>query len=462
MPASKTIATRRQETRTILAISLPLMAAYIAEMGMMITDMIIVGRLGSNELAAVGLTADWFYVLLLIGMGFISIVGVLVAHGYGEGNRHAVIESAEQGMIVATLCAIPVMLAVWYLGPALQYAGQDPDVIRLIHDYSRPLALGVMPVLWFVVLRNYTSALEKASGIMAITVMALVANLAINYALVYGKFGLPALGVTGAAYGTSIVNWLMFLTLAIHVSRSDDFKAFRISIIPRSFQKERCKEIFSLGLPVTGAQILGAGMFTIVAIMAGMLGAEYLAAQMVVYSVIYVGLSASLGFGDAMQVRVAFGMGLRSAAAARQSASITLTLTVVTALFASLILWCFPEMLVGLFLDTDDPANAAVLQLAVGFSFLAGLFMLVDGSLIVVTRGLRGLRDTQSTFWITAFAYWIIGVGVGGWLSFKTDLGAIGLWWGMVAGTITGTLMLLVRFRSQFSLAEARLSAERR
>ena len=227
---------------------MPLMAAYIAEMGMMITDMIIVGRLGSNELAAVGLAADWFYVLLLIGMGIISIVGVLVAQSFGEGDMRAVKDSAEQGMIVATICAIPVMLAIWYLGPALRFANQDPDVIRLIGDYSRPLALGVLPALWFVVLRNYVAALRKASGIMTITVLALVVNLAINYTLVFGKFGLPALGVVGAAYGTSIVNWMMFLILAFHVRFSDSFEAFRLSIIPETFQKDRCKEILLLGV----------------------------------------------------------------------------------------------------------------------------------------------------------------------------------------------------------------------
>ena len=192
---------------------MPLMAAYIAEMGMMITDMIIVGRLGSNELAAVGLAADWFYVLLLIGMGVISIVGVLVAQSFGEGNRQGIINAAEQGLIVAVLCSIPVMIAIWYLGPALQYARQDPDVIRLISDYSRPLALSVLPALLFVVLRNYVTALEKASGIMTITVVALALNLALNYALVFGRFGMPALGVVGAAIGTTLVNWLMFLTL---------------------------------------------------------------------------------------------------------------------------------------------------------------------------------------------------------------------------------------------------------
>ena len=458
MPTNKNIATRRQETRTILAISFPLMAAYVAEMGMMITDMIIVGRLGSNELAAVGLTADWFYVLLLLGMGIISMVGVLVAESFGEGNHQAVKDSTEQGMIVATICGVPVMLAVWYLGPALQYANQDPDVLRLIRDYSRPLALGVMPILWFSVLRNYVAALEKAAGIMTITVVALIANLAINYALVYGKFGLPALGVTGAAYGTSIVTWLMFLTLAFHVHNSKTFKKFRVSIIPRTFQRRICKEIFRLGIPITGTEVLGATLFTVTAIMVGMLGAEILAAQMIVYSVLYFGMSASLALGDAIRVRVAFGIGLRSSAAARQSASIAISMTAMVSVAASLFLWIFPEALVGIFLDTSDQANMIVQEIAVGFSVFAGLYLLFDGVLMVVANGLRGLRDTQSTFWISMIADWIIGVGVGGWLCFAMGYGATGLWWALVIGTIIGTVLMFARFRSQFAVAESRLS----
>jgi MATE family multidrug resistance protein len=437
---------------------MPLMAAYIAEMGMMITDMIIVGRLGSNELAAVGLAADWFYVLLLIGMGIISIVGVLVAQSFGEGDMQAVKDTAEQGMIVATICAIPVMLAIWYLGPALQFANQDPDVIRLIGDYSRPLALGVLPVLWFVVLRNYVAALRKASGIMTITVLALVVNLAINYTLVFGKFGLPALGVVGAAYGTSIVNWMMFLILAFQVRFSDSFEAFRLSIIPETFQKDRCKEILLLGLPVTGAQMLGAAMFTVAAVMVGMLSADILAAQMVIYSVIYFGMSASLALGDAIRVRVAYGIGTRSADAARQSASIAIGLTVAVVLAASLFLWLFPGLLVGFFLGTDDPANLKVQEIAVGFSGAAGLFLLIDGTLMVVANGLLGLRDTKSTFWISMIGYWAIGIGVGGWLCFPMGFGAAGLWWGLVAGALIGIVMMLSRFRSQFALAESRLA----
>jgi MATE family multidrug resistance protein len=152
-------------------------------------------------------------------------------------------------------------------------------------------------------------------------------------------------------------------------------------------------------------------------------------------------------------------MGLRSVAAARQSASIVLGLTTVTIAIASLFLWLYPEVLVGFFLDTADPMNAIVQEIAVGFSVAAALFMFVDGILMVVANGLRGLRDTQSTFWITVIAYWPIGVGGGAWLCFSMGYGAVGLWWALVAGSVVGIVLMSLRFRSQFALADSRLSA---
>ena len=454
---SSTPPDQRQERRTILAIALPLMAAYLAEMGMMITDMIIVGRLGGKELAAVGLTADWFYVLLLIGMGVVAIVGVLVAQNFGANNPDGVRNAAEQGLIAATICSIPVIFAVYFLGPALQYARQDPEVIELITDYSRPLALSVFPALWFVALRNFVTALERAAGIMTITVLALIANLGINYTLVFGHLGFPALGVVGAAYGTAIVNWLMFAWLAIHVTRSPHFARFRPRIIPRSINWNTCREIFRLGLPISASQILAAGMFTIAAVVVGTLGAEILAAQMIIYSVIYTCLSASLAFGDAVRVRVAYGIGKGSVAASRQSAKIAVTLATATVFVATLVLWLLPETIVSVFLDTNDPENAGVLALAVGLAIYAGLFQLIDGVLIIYANGLRGLRDTKSPFWISVIGYWLVGVGLGSWFALATDYGAIGMWWGLTIGGAVGLILMALRLKQRFDEADARL-----
>ena len=443
------LATPWQESRTVLAISVPLAAAYLAEMGMMITDMIIVGRLGSDELAAVGLTADWFYVLLLIGMGVIAMVGVLAAQSLGEGRPEGVIDAAEQGILVATLMSLPVMLCIWYLGPALEYAEQDPNVVRLISDYSRPLTWCVLPALWFAVHRNYVTALARASAIMTITVLALALNVLLNYALVFGKFGLPALGVVGAAYGTTIVNWLMFMALAWHVLRSPEFSRYRVRLVPRRIKAKAIREMLSLGLPITAAQVLAGAMFTVAAVLVGILSAEILAAQQIIYTVIYVVLTASIAIGDAVRVRVAYGIGLRSVDAARQSAYVSCAMAAAVTVVASAVLWLFPELIVGIFLDTDDPMNESVLLIAVGMVLYAALFQMLDGIQIVAANGLRGLRDTQSPLWIAMAGYWLVGLGAGTWLCFPMQYGADGMWWGLVLGALTTTALMVVRFRQR-------------
>ena len=449
--------TRHQETRTILAISLPLMAAYVAEMGMMITDMIIVGRLGGNELAAVGLTADWFYVLLLLGMGVVSIVGVLAAQNLGADNKVGVADAVEQGMIAATIMGIPVMLLVWYLGPALEYAKQDAEIIRLITDYSRPLTWGVLPALWFVVLRNFVTALAKSSAIMIITAAALVLNLALNYTLVFGKFGFPALGVVGAGYGTTIVTWLMFLFLAAHVVTSGQFTDYRFALIPQRINYGTLKELFVLGLPVTATQMLNGAMFTVAAILVGMISADILAAQMIAYSVIYLALSVSVALGDAVRVRVAYGIGIRSSDAARQSAHISFFLAIATIIIASGVLWVFPEFLVGIFLDITNVANASTLEIALGLSVYAGWFLLFDGVLIVSANAIRGLRDTRTPLWISMAGYWGIGLGVGTWLCFPLGYGATGLWWGLILGPVFSNVLMFWRFHVRLAQAERQL-----
>lgn len=451
----------KREVRTLTGISVPLVAAYLAEMGMMITDMIIVGRLGSDELAAVGLTADWFYVLLLIGMGTVSMVGVLAAQSLGAGNRQGVIDAVEQGLIAATIMSVPVMLAVWYLGPALMLARQDPGIVALITDYSHPLTLGVLPVLWFTVLRNYVTALARASVIMLITAGALLLNLALNYTLVYGKFGLPALGVVGAGIGTTIVNWTIFVILASHVLLSRPYAAYRFRLLPGSIRAGVLRDIFALGLPITGAQLLGGGMFTIAAVLVGVLGADWLAAQQIVYTVIYIALSASLAIGDAVRVRVAYGIGARSTAAAQRSAMIGFYMAGVVTASASLALWLAPELIVSIFLDTADVANASVLLLAVGLSVYAGMFQLFDGVLIVMANALRGLRDTHSPMWIVLSGYWIVGIGIGSILCFPLGYGAAGLWWGLVLGPIVALVLMTLRFRRRLAEATMRLDRSR-
>jgi MATE family multidrug resistance protein len=427
-------------------------------MGMVITDMIIVGRLGSNELAAVGLAGDWFWVLLLIGMGLISIVGVIAAQCLGAGDDRGAVEAGEQGMIVATLASLPVMACVWFLGPVLGWAKQDPEIVRLITDYARVLTWAVFPALWFVALRHYVTALAHSAAIGWITVAALVLNVALNYTLVYGKFGFPALGVVGAGFGTTIVNWVMFAALAFHVMRSRRFVARRPRIVPRRINRALLAEMFTLGIPISATQFLNGAMFTVAAVVVGMISAATLAAQQIVYSVIYLSLSAAGALGDAVRVRVAYGIGRRSVDASRQSALIAFALTALTTCVAALVLWLYPNALVGIFLDTADPENANVLGISLAMSVYAGWFLLLDGVLYVIANAIRGLRDTRSPLLISLAGYWAVGLGSGVALCFPLGFGATGLWWGLVAGVAFSNILMYRRFTVRLADARDKLS----
>jgi MATE family multidrug resistance protein len=458
LQANPEIPTRREETTTLFQIGMPLTAAYVAEMGMFITDMIIVGRLGSNELAAVGLAGDWFWVLLLIGMGVISIVGVIAAQCLGAGDGQGVVNAGEQGMIAATITSIPVMLCVWFLGPVLGLANQDPEVVELITGYSRVLTLAVLPALWFVVLRHYITALARSAAIGWITVIALGLNVVLNYTLVYGKFGFPALGVVGAGIGTTVVNWVMFVALCAYVLRAKYFSEHRPVIIPRKIDRELLGEIFKLGIPISMTQVLNGAMFTVAAVVVGIISAATLAAQQIVYSVIYIALSASLALGDAVRVRVAYGIGRRSAEASKQSAYVAFTLAGITTFAAALVLWLFPEAVVGIYLDTSDPENETVVRLSIAMSVYAGMFLLLDGVLIVVGNAIRGLRDTRSPLWISMAGYWAVGLGSGVWLCFPLGYGAEGLWWGLVAGVAFSNILMFWRFTMRIEDARKSLA----
>ncbi|MFQ5760557.1 MAG: MATE family efflux transporter, partial [Acidiferrobacterales bacterium] len=187
----------RAELRTLLRISTPLAAAYLAEIAMAVTDMVIVGRLGSVELAAVGLAASVFFELLLVAVGVVSIVGVLAAEAFGAGNEAGVSHATRQGLWVALVLSIPGTLIGWYLAPMLALTGQDMRVVTFAEQYLHAATWSFLPYLCFMVLRNFVSALLRTSSVMVIAVAAIGVNLFFAYGLVFGRLGLPKLGVAG-------------------------------------------------------------------------------------------------------------------------------------------------------------------------------------------------------------------------------------------------------------------------
>lgn len=425
------------EARAILRICAPLAAAYLAEIAMGITDMVIVGRVGSVELAGVGLASNVLFEILLVCVGIVSIVAVLAAEARGAGSIAGVRRAVRHGFLVALALGIPGAIIGWNLAPVLALTGQDPAVVAFADDYLEAAAWFIIPYLLFVVLRSFLAAVGRAGAVMVVTVAAVGVNAVTTYGLVFGALGMPALGVAGAGWATTITVALMLVALAMHTLASRHLRPFAIHTGALRPDAAFVGEIFRLGLPAAGISLLESGMFVAAAIFMGVLGASWLAANQIMFNVISVGFVIALAVGEASGVRIAHGVGAGTRRAVHAAAVTGIVMGAAVMVTSAGALWLYPERIVSVFLDVGDPANAEVVAYAVILAGIAAVFQLFDGLQAVAARGLRGLKDTLVPMWIASFGYWVLGL-LGGWaLCFPLGYGAVGLWWGLAIGLIT-------------------------
>lgn len=435
-----------QELKTLLAIATPLAAAYIAEIAMTVTDRLVVGRLGSVELAAVGLFGDLSIEVLLFGMAIISVVSVTVSQNLGEGNEAAAGNEVRQGLWLATVLSIPGTAICFFLPEIISFTGQDAQVLRLGAEYTRALAWCFLPSMWFIVFRGYVSALARPASVMVITVSAVFLNAALTYACVFGAGPIPALGVTGSGIATTIVCWIMFIALAVHVLRVADMA--RLIEIRRitSIDLQVWWASLRLGMPMGGLALFEGGLFAVVAILMGTFGPQVLAANQILFSLAATALVIAISIGEASAIRIAYNIGLRRPDLAKRSGVLGIAVSVAVMLCASAVFLFLPERLVSLFIDVTDPENAPVVSLAVTLFAIAAVFQVSDGLQAATARALRGMRDTFIPMCIAGLGYWVFGLGGGYYLGFIAGHGPVGLWWGLALGLTVAAALLVWRF----------------
>ncbi len=434
----------RQETSLLLRIAGPLVAAYLAEYSMVLTTKALVGRLGFRELAAVGLAGDLASQIQIVLVGTLSVVGVLVSQANGADDQHGVGQAARHGIFVAILLALPAMVLVWHLDHVLALAGFERDLVDRMGPYLQPVSFSLLPMLCFFVLRMFVAALAKTAAIMWITVIAVVLNYFLCQGLIHGNYGLPKIGIAGAGWAKTIVALFMVTSLLVYIYVTPFLRGYGFFKGRFKVDAQLCREILILGLPVAGIVLLEAGLFTAVSLFSGLLGPVALATYQVIIAWVAIAFKSAQGLAEAGMVRVAFAAGRHNILQARRSGLLTMAIGIVWLICLAVVPLSFPETLVQLFLDPNDPGFAPVLALASKVLILAAFFQIFDGLQVIASLMLRGLKDTLVPLWLAAFGYWVLGIGGGWWLAFRGGMEAEGLWWGMAVGlTVTASLLAL-------------------
>jgi len=436
----------KNELSQFFVIAFPLAAAYLAEYAMFITTKIVVGKLGYHSLAAVGIAGDLTFEILVVLMALLSVVGVLAAQAYGAGKNSELGTSVRQGLFVATGLGIPAMVFIWNLDVALVATGQDPEVIALAIEYLHGVSGVVLPVLWFAVFRNFVAVLSQTVSIMVITVSAVLLNYVFTLWLVYGGFGIDPMGLFGAGLATTIVSWMMFVALSLHVYRKPLFRGFGIFKGKWQLHWPTCKEILWLGLPVAGLGFLEAGLFVATSILSGVIGVKTLAAYEIVVAWVGIPFVISFGLAEATMIRVAHAIGRGSMQSARRIGFMGMVLVICLVFPMVMVPFFFAQPIILFFISPEDPGFAEVARLATQFLFIGALFMVFDGLQAVAARALRGMKDILVPLWIAGFGYWVLGIGGGSILAFYYAMDGAGLWWGLAAGLAVSACLLSWRF----------------
>lgn len=438
----------RQEVQAFLRLAIPLASAQIAQALTGFVDTVMMGWLGQLPLAAGGLAAMVFSSFLLTGTSTLASVSALAAEAYGAGKPLYVGKVARQGLWVALLMALISVPIMGHLQGGLRGLGQDPMVIPLAHSYLVVVRWGLLPALGFVVLRGTISAISSTRPIMVIVLAATVLNGIGNYVLAFDKLGFPAMGLAGLALASAIAHWTMFLSLLVYLlgPKALRFQAYDFCHGWYRLDLKPLRRILQLGWPIGVATFWEHGLFTVMTFWMGILGTAVLAANQIALQTVVVVFMVPFAFSQGATIRVGQWLGQRNWPQIKQAAAVSVGLTTLFMAIAGLALIVYPQALVGLYLDLNDPANAETIRFSCILLRVAGCGQLVDGFQRVMNGVLQGLQDTRVPMILGIAAYWGAGCTTGYWLGFHTSLGGIGVWIGSYVGLTVASIFFGVRF----------------
>ncbi|HYJ31473.1 MAG TPA: MATE family efflux transporter [Allosphingosinicella sp.] len=450
MPLAKSDRSRpwRAEARATLALAWPLILTNVAQALIHATDVVLLGWAGPRTLAAATLGINVYFAFLIFGLGLMIASSPILARELGA-RRHSVRDvrrTVRQSMWAAAAICVPVWTILWNTRALLILLGQDPVLAVDAQLFVRFLMWGMFPYLLYLVLRSFISALERPLWSFLVGLFAVLFNALLNYALIFGKLGFPALGLAGAGIGSACANLLMFLGLALVVTLDRRFRRYRLFGRFWRADWERFREIWRLGLPVAVTLGLEVTIFNAAVFLMGLIGTESLAAHAIAIQIASLAFMVPLGLGQAVTVRVGLAYGRRDRDGVALAGWTALGITIAFMGMTGSLMIAAPAFLVSAFLDVGDPANAPVIELAVSFLVVAALFQIFDGAQAVGAGMLRGLHDTRVPMLFAAFGYWVVGILTGVGLGFGLGWEGVGIWTGLAMGLGVVAILMIWRW----------------
>ncbi|MBW0006977.1 MAG: MATE family efflux transporter [Sphingomonas sp.] len=448
----------RDELRATLALAWPLILANLTQQLIQATDVLLMGRLGATQLAAATLALNMTFTFNLLMLGLVIASSPMMATALGQRSNAVrdVRRTFRAGLWLIAIMLPPYWLVLWHVGTLMRLFGESADLATQGQTFLRAYMWCTAPWLLFQLLRNFVSALERPRVVLWLSLGGIGLNALLSWSLIFGRFGLPALGLLGGGVGSTLT-WLLMCGALVAVVLADrQFRRFHLFGRFWRFDRERTMAMVRLGWPIGVTMALEMGVFALAAYFMGWIGAPAVAAHAVALQLAALTFMVPLGLGQAATVRVGLALGRRDEAGIARAGWTSWVIGVAFMGAMALIMWSIPRELITLFLK-DVPANGETIRLAVSFLMVAAAFQLVDGAQVIGAGMLRGLHDTRWPLVFALVGYWVVGLGIGAWLAFAQDWKGVGIWVGLASGLAAVAALMLARWmmRSRLGLTVA-------
>ena len=448
----------RDELRSTLALAWPLILANLTQQLIQATDVLLLGRLGATPLAAatLALNLTWTFSIFLLGLITASSPMMATALGQRFNAVRDVRRTFRAGLWLLVIVMPPYSLLMWNAGGLMMTLGISAELAAQGQTFLRAYMWIVAPWLLFQLLRNFVAAMERPRIVLWLSIGGIFLNALVSWALIFGHFGLPALGLVGSGLGSTITWLIMCAALIAVISTDRRFRRFHLFGHWWRFDRQRTVAMIKLGWPIGATMGLEIGVFALAAYFMGWIGAPAVAAHAVALQLAALTFMVPLGLGQAATVRVGLALGRKDEAGVARAGWTAWVLGLLFMATMALVMWGIPRQLITLFLE-DAPANAVVIGLAVSFLRVAAAFQLVDGAQVIGAGMLRGLHDTRWPLLFALVGYWVVGLGIGSWLAFAADWKGVGIWIGLASGLAVVAGLMLARWllRDRLGLTRA-------
>ena len=431
----------------MLALAWPLVLANLTQQVIQATDVLLMGRLGATQLAAATLALNLTFTCNIFLLGLITASSPMMATALGHRFNAVrdVRRTFRAGLWLIAFAMPPYWLTLWHVGDLMRVFGQSEQLAIQGQTFLRAYMWCTAPWLLFQLLRNFVSSLERPRVVLWLSLLGIGLNAVLSWSLIFGHFGLPALGLLGGGLGSTLT-WLIMCGALIAVAViGRQFRRFHLFGHWSRFDRQRTLAMVRLGWPIGITMALEMGVFALAAYFMGWIGAPAVAAHAVALQLAALTFMVPLGLGQAATVRVGLALGRRDGAGIALAGWTAWVIGVAFMGAMAVVIWTFPRELVTLFLK-DVPANAVVIGLAVSFLRVAAAFQLVDGAQVIGAGMLRGLHDTRWPLLFALVGYWVVGLGIGAWLAFARDWKGVGIWVGLASGLAAVAALMLARW----------------